>query len=138
MIDTNKKNDFIYNLFQSPNLLFSILIILFVIMTNFVIFMNIPIFRQIFGFIYLTYIPGTLLLNILDINIEDFEEKILFNIGLSIFLVIFYGLIINEIGILFKFYLFNRQFNCSHNWLFFGLDKLCPGREFFNFFFNCI
>ncbi len=64
----------------------------------FAIFFNVPIARQVIGFIYLTFIPGFIILKLLKQNKLDIIENILFSVGLSIAFLMLIGLAINEIG----------------------------------------
>jgi len=57
--------------------------------------LGIPVLRQIIGFIYLTFVPGILLLGILRINNLDTIEAILYSVGLSLFFLMFMGLLVN-------------------------------------------
>ncbi|WP_324735229.1 DUF2206 domain-containing protein [Thermococcus sp. SY098] len=54
---------------------------------------NIPYLRQIIGFIYLTFVPGVLLLGILKIDNIDFVEYILYSVGLSLSFLMLVGII---------------------------------------------
>jgi uncharacterized membrane protein len=54
-------------------------------------------FRQIIGFIYLTFVPGYLLLKILKSHGSDKLETILYSVGLSIAFIMFVGLSINAL-----------------------------------------
>lgn len=56
---------------------------------------QIPFLRQILGFIYLTFIPGYLLLRILKIHNLSSEESFLYAIGLSLFFDMFVGFLMN-------------------------------------------
>jgi uncharacterized membrane protein len=60
-----------------------------------VIVYNIPILRQIITFLYLSFVPGLVLVKILKLSSLKFEEKILFTIGLSLVFLIFVGFIVN-------------------------------------------
>ncbi|GEA14648.1 hypothetical protein E308F_08900 [Moorella sp. E308F] len=57
--------------------------------------------RQVFSFIFFTYIPGYLLLHILKFNIDDKIKLILFSVGLSISYLMITALLINLIYPLF-------------------------------------
>ena len=57
--------------------------------------LNIPILRPMVGFLYLLFIPGTLLLIILKINNLDIIEWIIYSVGLSISFVMFVGFCMN-------------------------------------------
>lgn len=59
---------------------------------------ELPILRQIFCFIYLTFLPGIIILRILNIRNLDFSEVILYSVGLSISSLMFVGGIINFIS----------------------------------------
>ena len=72
-------------------------IIVFILVTFLSIFLNIPILRQVLGFIFLTFIPGLLVIYILKLGRLSLVEKIVISAGLSISLVMFVGLLINTI-----------------------------------------
>jgi len=55
---------------------------------------QIPLFRQVIAFIYLTFIPGLLLINIMGIKIDRIES-VLYCIGTSIGLIMFLGFLAN-------------------------------------------
>jgi len=73
-------------------LIFSIQIVAFV-----AIILDFPLVRQVFGFLYLTFIPGFLLLKIFKLRRLDNWERILFSLGLSIAFLMLTGLFINEL-----------------------------------------
>ena len=56
---------------------------------------NISFMRQIFGFIFLTILPGLLILRILKLKI-DFTEMFVLSVGLSISFLMFFGLLLNN------------------------------------------
>jgi len=72
-------------------------VITVLIFVNLTILLNIPFLRQIFGFIFLTYLPGLLLLHILKLNRIELVEKFVLSVGLSISFLIFFGLFINTL-----------------------------------------
>ena len=57
---------------------------------------NITLMRQIFGFIYLSFIPGYLFLKILKLSDKDHLETVVFSVGLSIAFLMFLGLFLNH------------------------------------------
>ncbi len=59
--------------------------------------MEIPILRQVVGFVYLTFVPGIIILKILKIHRLGSSETFLFSIGLSISFLMFSGFFINLI-----------------------------------------
>lgn len=65
--------------------------------TNIAILLDIPVLRQIFGFIFLTFIPGFLFLSILKLNKLSLVEKIVLTVGLSISFIMFFGLLLNSL-----------------------------------------
>jgi len=73
------------------------LIILVQFLMNISILLDIAYVRQILGFIYLTFIPGILLLKALKISNLNPAKSILFSVGLSIALLMFAGLFVNEL-----------------------------------------
>ncbi len=83
-------------------------LVLTISLLNMIIFnalgFEIPYLRQILGFIFLTFIPGLLIILILGLNTLSKSEIILYSVGLSIAFVMFSGYAINiifpSIGIL--------------------------------------
>jgi uncharacterized membrane protein len=67
------------------------------------VFFNIPVSRQVIGFLYLTFIPGYIVLKLLKLNNLSMLQSVLFSIGLSIALLMLLGLIVNEFGMLVGF-----------------------------------
>lgn len=58
---------------------------------------GIPILRQLIGFIYLTFVPGSLILRILKIHKFDSVEILCFSAGLSLAMLMLVGLFMNVI-----------------------------------------
>ncbi|MCL0056312.1 DUF2206 domain-containing protein [Dehalococcoidia bacterium] len=56
---------------------------------------DIPFLRQILGFIYLTFVPGLLILRILRLHRLGTIETLLYSVGLSIAFVMFLGFFVN-------------------------------------------
>jgi len=56
---------------------------------------DIPVLKQIIGFIYLTFIPGLLILRILRLDGLDSIKALLYSVGLSIAFIMFTGLFMN-------------------------------------------
>lgn len=69
----------------------------FVVITNLSVVIDIPYIRFIFGFCFLTLLPGFLILPIINIQKIEFFEKCLLIIGVSIGFIYCYGLVINQI-----------------------------------------
>lgn len=59
--------------------------------------LNIFVFRQITVFIYLSFIPGFVLLKILRLKETSIVDTILFSVGLSVAFLMLVGLLINEL-----------------------------------------
>ena len=59
--------------------------------------LQIPIIRQLIGFIYLTFIPGILLLRILKLHKLGNIETLLYTVGLSLATLMFTGLFMNTV-----------------------------------------
>lgn len=59
---------------------------------------SLPFLRQVFGFIYLAFIPGILLLRIFKLHRLSTVETLGYAVGLSIATVMFTGLIVNAAG----------------------------------------
>ncbi|MEI6104894.1 MAG: DUF2206 domain-containing protein [Methanothrix sp.] len=82
-----------------------------VILTDLAIWLDIPFLRQILGFIYLTILPGALLLGMLRLNRSiPVLDKLILVTGLSFSYIIFSGLLINYI---YPRLVFNRPFSIN-------------------------
>jgi len=57
--------------------------------------LGIPILRQVIGFIYLTFVPGILLLGVFRINNLNTLETLLYSVGLSLSFLMFIGFLMN-------------------------------------------
>lgn len=57
--------------------------------------LDIPVLRQLIGFVYLTFIPGALILRILKLHKMGTIQSLLYTVGLSLTFLMFIGLIIN-------------------------------------------
>lgn len=77
--------------------LFVKFIVLFQLFTNFIIILDVMIIRQVIGFIYLTFIPGIVVVKMLRLGREDFSTIILFSVGLSVAFLMLIGFAINEL-----------------------------------------
>jgi uncharacterized membrane protein len=71
------------------------ILLMIIFLTDFVILLNIPFLRQIMGFLFLTILPGLLILQILKLDKIRIIETILYSLGLSIAFLMFSGLFIN-------------------------------------------
>jgi uncharacterized membrane protein len=60
------------------------------------VLLNIPILREITAFIYLSFVPGFLILRILKLGKTNLVDTLLFSIGLSLAFLMLVGLWINE------------------------------------------
>lgn len=58
--------------------------------------LNVPILRQLICFIYLLFIPGTIILRILKLHNLTIVENILYSVGLSLSTLMFMGLFMNK------------------------------------------
>ena len=68
-------------------------------LTDLVILLDIPVLRQIFGFLFLIILPGFLILQILKLNKIGFAEKFVLSVGLSIFFLMLFGLLLNNLSL---------------------------------------
>ena len=66
-----------------------------------VVGLGIPILRQIIGFIYLTFVPGIIILRVLKLHKLGNIETLLYTVGLSIATLMFTGLFMNTVYPLF-------------------------------------
>ena len=56
---------------------------------------DVPFIRQLFGFIFLTFIPGYVILRILRVHRIDKVEAFLYAVGVSLFYVMIVGVVLN-------------------------------------------
>ena len=82
---------------NTRKLLIALLSFIFII--NLAIFLDIPFLRQILGFLFLTILPGLLILQIIRLNEIGFTEKFVLSVGLSVSFLMFFGLLINNLSL---------------------------------------
>ena len=75
------------------------LIISILLLTDLSIILNTPFLRQIIGFLFLTVLPGLLILQILKLNKIGYTEKFVLSVGLSVSFLMLFGLLINNISL---------------------------------------
>lgn len=73
-------------------------ILLLLVITNEVIILNIPILRQIFGLIFLSILPGTLLIQVLKIEKASYLNNLILAHGLTISFLLLFGLFLNNLA----------------------------------------
>ena len=76
---------------------FFISIMVFIAITNLSVFLDIPIIRQISSFIFLTFLPGMLIVFIFKLNRLELLVKLVLSMGLSVAFLMLFGLAINWI-----------------------------------------
>ena len=79
---------------KTPIKWFSIIFAIIAVVDVAILF-NIPLLRQVTSFIFLTFIPGFLLLSCLKLNKLGLAEKIALSVGLSIAFAMFFGLAVS-------------------------------------------
>ena len=84
------------NVWNSKTFVLEVLLLQFVFLA--VVFLDIPIMRQTFVFLYLTFVPGFVLLRVFRLKNLHRLEMILLSAGLGIAFLIIVGLLINELG----------------------------------------
>ena len=72
----------------------AIIIQVFAVIT---IVFDIPVARQMIGFVYLSFLPGILLLQILGLNFKSIFEQLAFSLGLSLAFCMFVGVAANSL-----------------------------------------
>jgi uncharacterized membrane protein len=92
-----------------------IILILQFLMMSFVfleaIDIQIPLVRQVIGFIYLTFIPGFLLLKLLNFDIVDNTQRLLLSLGLSISFLMVFGF---ALSVIFPIFDINNPFSFQY------------------------
>lgn len=74
---------------------FFLSILVFLVVTDLAILLDIPILRQVLGFLFLTFLPGLLILLILKLDRLGFLEKLLLSVGLSVAFSMLFGFLVN-------------------------------------------
>jgi len=74
---------------------FFLLILFLQLIFDFIVLIDLSFARQVFGFFYLTFIPGFLALKLSKMDKINTLEIVLFSVGLSIAIVMLVGLILN-------------------------------------------
>jgi uncharacterized membrane protein len=62
------------------------------------LYLNIAVVRQIIGFLYITFVPGFVIIKLLKIDQLDRLENMLFSVGFSIAFLMFTGFVVNAFG----------------------------------------
>lgn len=75
----------------------AIQVAMFALMGLAVLGLNIPGLRQVVGFIYLSFVPGVIILRILKIHRLSTIETLLYSVGLSIVFLMFTGVLMNAL-----------------------------------------
>lgn len=110
---------------------FLIATLLFILLTNIFIYLDVSFLREIFGFIFLTVLPGLLIVSILRLDKLNFTEKFVLSWGISIAFVTLLGLLINTIV------LFSGHTNVlSLNVLLFSFNSVIIVLTVANYFYN--
>ena len=76
-----------------------VFIVTIILLTDLAILLDIPYLRQISGFVFLTILPGLLILQILKLNKIGPIEKFVLSVGLSISFLMFFVLFINNLSL---------------------------------------
>ena len=82
---------------------FFLLFVPLLILMNLTVLLNIPVLRQVSGFVFLTFVPGFLLLFILKLNRLGLVEKIVLSVGLSVAFSMLFGVAVNGLLLVFGF-----------------------------------
>ena len=81
--------------FKSKDMIVFLISILAI--TNIAILLNIPFLRQVLGFLFLTILPGLLILHVLKLTKLDFLERFILSWGLSISFLMLFGLFMDNL-----------------------------------------
>lgn len=73
------------------------LVITIIALTNIAILLDIPVLRQFLAFLYLTFVPGLLIVYILKLNRIDLTTRIVLSAGLSIAFSMLFGILITSL-----------------------------------------
>ena len=83
--------------FESKKWFYSLVVA--ILITDITILLDISFLRRIIGFLFLTLLPGLLILRVLKLDKLDFLEKFVLSVGLSISFLMFFGLLINNLSL---------------------------------------
>lgn len=83
---------------------YPLILVISVVIADLSIFLDLPVYRQIFGFLLVTFVPGLLITHILNMKFTNPSKTILYSVGFSVTLTMFLGFIVNLIGPLFGNY----------------------------------
>jgi len=81
--------------FQNREFFLGILII--ILITDISVLLDVPLFRQIFGFLFLSLIPGIIILRGLKLNSIGTANTFVFGVGLSVLFTMGFGLLLTTI-----------------------------------------
>ena len=76
-----------------------IFVIVMLLSINIAILLDIPILRQILGLLFLTFLPGLLILMALKLDKIGLTEKIVLSVGLSVSFLMLFGFLINNLSL---------------------------------------
>ncbi len=82
---------------------FFFIVLAFVLATDFAVVLDIPVLRQLLGFLFLTTLPGILIVRILKLNRLELVTQTVLCIGFSIAFIILIGLLMNSVYPLFSY-----------------------------------
>lgn len=82
----------------SNRIIIPFIVLFFLVISDISIILNIPIYRQVFGFILVTLIPGLLFTSLLNHRFNSPLKIVLYSVGMSIAFAMFFGFILNYIG----------------------------------------
>ncbi|KAF5431953.1 putative membrane protein, partial [Candidatus Methanophagaceae archaeon] len=74
-------------------------ILAMLILTDLTILLDIPFLRQILGFLFLTILPGLVIIQILRLDKLGSTEKFVLSVGLSISFLMLFGLLVNNLAL---------------------------------------
>lgn len=86
---------------NSVNVLLLLLVIQAVL--DLAVLFDVPVARQVFGFLYLTFVPGFLFAKLIRVKTSSRIETVLFSVGISVALVMLLGLFMDNFGSVFAF-----------------------------------
>lgn len=77
---------------------FMVTIVVFQVALYISFFFDIPVVRQVVGFLYLTFIPGFVIVKLMKADNLGQAETVLFSVGLSVAILMLLGLFVNVVG----------------------------------------
>ena len=82
---------------MKSNAKFLVCILLLQLLVLTAMFLDVPVIRQVTGFLFYAFVPGYLIVNLLNIKRKNTTESVLFSLGLSLAFLILLGILFGAV-----------------------------------------